>query len=488
MAMSKKEVKAIKLPFETGEHLVTWKVPGNGDSINDLPGLFTIDKGKYPAGILYGEMPIIWQNGAVALPQTYDFSSLHGDLSSGSYVALMNGQLSYWFSTQGRAVGAFAVLSQREFKEPSHRRYRSIEIQVEGLESVVGAAPIASVKMPIKKGDEQTYSANLNTEADFEWDHADYRMSLTYRSSARILDPYEFIMEFGPVLRITSPTALTALDWWIQWVNPIRRLISLMTGAPREVRYVLLSVEDAKEHRWHYGDQLFGWDITQEPVNSNRDDIQAIHSSINLAEDHANFLDMIMKWQELTDSHHPLFETYGEMVTATGQHPRSRFLLLLQALEGSYGFENRAKFETDKAKYVAERSRIICSIESLTPTLSTPDLKFLKKHLQKEPPHGLESALAQLIKRLPNEMISELEGTEIVKTTRKKLESDGRRSQPLQTVLTRIRNILSHGSGTFDTQDLAIGAEMLERVVRAEAIRLLGLSEKAQKRALKKSK
>lgn len=484
--MSKnKEVKAIKLPFETGEHLVTWEVPDRNGDVQSIPGLLTLELGKYPHGPLYGKMPIKWQNGAAAFPQWDEFSSLNGQLSSGIYVALMNGRIDYWFESQGRAIGAFAILSPIKL-ESSQRKYSSIEFQVEGLESVAGSAPIASVKMPMKKGDEQVYSANLNTDADFEWVKDNYRMSLTYRSSARILDPYEFIMEFGPVLRITSSTPITAADWWVKWVNPIRRLISLMTGAPRSVRYVLLSMNDARDDRWHYSDQLFGWDITQEPVNSNRDDLETIHSSINLAEDHVNLLDVIMKWQELVDMHHPLFETYGEMVTNEGQHPRSRFLSLLQALEGSYGFEHRSSYEENKTKYAAERNRIMESIRSLQPALTPSDLKFIDKHFQKEPPQGLETALAELMKRLSDEIKQELKKTEIVKQSSSSYQGTSKKELPLQSALTKARNTLSHGSGTFAPEDLEQCTGILERIVRSEAIRLLGVPEDAQKRALEK--
>ncbi len=48
------------------------------------------------------------------------------------------------------------------------------------------------------------------------------------------------------------------------------------------------------------------------------------------------------------------------------------------------------------------------------------------------------------------------------------------------------RNTLSHGSGSFEPQHLAIVADILERMVRSEVVRLLGAPLDAQERAAKK--
>lgn len=48
------EPTAIKLPFETGEYLATWDVPNHLGGELEIPGLLTLEQGKYPTGILHG--------------------------------------------------------------------------------------------------------------------------------------------------------------------------------------------------------------------------------------------------------------------------------------------------------------------------------------------------------------------------------------------------------------------------------------------------
>ena len=475
-----KETSAVKLPFETGEYLITWQVPDRRGGHLAIPGVLTVEQGKYPTGILHGDLPIVWvSEGATrtaSFPQRHPFDVLTGRLSSGAYVALMNGELSYSFPGSGRAVGAFAALSLDAFDTSEHRKYASIELQIEGLESVAGVAPISRVKMPMEAGDELVWEATVDKDANFAWSVGGQSMTFSYYYSVRALDGYEFRMAFSPVLRLTSDEPLTVVDWWLEWVHPFRQLISLLTGAPRELRYLLTLVNEAAPRS--HCDQVFGWDITHLPVNSTRAAVEEIRSAVSLANDGLSLLDLLRAWQRQIAAGHPLFETYGAVATATDQHPRSRFLLLLQALEGSYGFENRAKHEAEKNTYCHKREDILARAQQL---LEKADFTFINKNLRREAQQGLDSALADLLKRLPDEVSEELTKTELVKAIRK--EYIGKGTLPLQTALTRARNTLSHGSGSFEPQHLAIVADILERAVRSEAIRLLGAPLEAQERA-----
>lgn len=478
-----KESSAVKLPFETGEHLITWQVPNRKVGHLAIPGLLTIEQGKYPTGILYGDLPIEWVSeeatGVALFPQRHSLDVLTGRLSSGAYVALMDGELSYSFRGSGRAVGAFAALSLDAFDTSEHRKYTCIELQIEGLESVAGVTPISHVKMPIKAGDEPVWEATVNKDAKFNWSVGGQSMTFGYDYTVHGLDGYEFRMAFGPVLRLTSDEPLTVVDWWLGWVRPLRQLISLLTGAPREVRYLLAMVDGAapRTHR----DQVFGWDITHLPVNSTRAAVEEIRSAISLASDNLSLLDLLHAWQRQVAARHPLFETYGAMTTAADQHPRSRFLLLLQALEGSFGFENRATHVAEKEKYGDKREGVLARARNL---LGKADFKFINKNLRREAQHGLDSALADLLKRLPDEISEELTRTELIKAVAK--ADTGKGTLPPQTALTMARNTLSHGSGSFEPQHLAIVADILERMVRSEVVRLLGAPLDAQERAAKK--
>lgn len=478
-----KDPSAVKLPFATGEYLCTWNVPDGQNGEREVAGLLTVEPGRYPRGILYGNMPIDWRSQgegqrAASFPQQHEFRVLTGRLSSGAHVALMNGELSYWFESQGRAVGAFAVLSLEEFASSVHRAYSAIELQVDGLEAVVGVAPILRTAMPAAKAAEQTYSATVDRDARWEWGVGNQKMSFRYDSSTRFADGYEFRMVFGPVLRIESDQPLTIVEWWLNWVRPLRQMLSVLTAGSRDIRYFLASNGDVASRA--HCDQVFGWDITHAPLNSTRAAIEETHSAVNLKKDELSLLDLLVKWQELEAAHHPLIETYGSIATAEEQHPRSTFLLLLQAMEGLYGYENEARRADAQEKHAARRDFFL---ERAGKALSVDDLDYLKKFLMKRPPQGLDQALIELFGALPHDVRPDLEATDLVAQVRGERRED--RRLRVESVLVKVRNALSHGSSSFEPSTLAQTTEILDRVVRAETIRILGAPAPAQIRALK---
>ncbi|WZH35540.1 MAG: hypothetical protein PIR02_12225 [Microbacterium enclense] len=476
--MKKKEALALKLPFEPGESLCTWVVPGLEGEPVELSGLLTLEVGKYPYGVLYGDMPIEWVDGAASFPQRHRFESLVGRLSSGGSVALMNGELHYWFETQGRATGAFAVLSRDQLDAKKPRKYKAIELQIDGIDAIMGKSPISQVKMPRKAGDEPVWSASINRDANAEWESAGDQLSVWFNASIRALDFYEFSMVFGSVLRITVKDALTVDEWWLEWVRPLRQLISLVTQGSRSINGFL--AVQGESNKAGSRDQVFGWDISQSPRNTSRDEIEATQTLVNLAADEANLLLLLQSWRTLSTAHHPLLETYGSMTTTAEQHPRSRLLLLLQALEGLYGFETSDQRAKNEQIYTEKREGVLKRAGESS--LETADVKFLKKHVMKRPSSGLLDALGAIFKSLPVDIRPELDTTSLFATVRSLDPTlDKERAE---RILVKIRNDLSHGSANYDVQDLKHVADLLERVVRSETLRVIGAPESSRKRAL----
>lgn len=476
----KKESLALKLPFEPGEFLCTWVVPDLEGGAVELSGLLNLEVGKYPHGVLHGDAPIRWINGAASFPQRHSFDTLVGRLSSGGSVALMNGELHYWFETQGRATGAFAVLSRDQLDAKDPRKYEAIELQIDGLDAIMGKPPISQVEMPRKPGDKAVWSASLNRDANAKWESAGAELSVWYNASIRALDFYEFRMVFGSVLRITANEALTVEQWWLEWVRPLRQLISLITQESRDINGFLAihSASSTGSPR----DQVFGWDITQSPRNTNRDEIEATQTLVNLAVDEASLLGLLQSWRTLSDAHHPLLETYGSMTTAAEQHPRSRTLLLLQALEGLYGFENSEQRTNNQQTYSEKRQDVLKRLEEHP--LDPADMKFLNKYLMKRASSGLLDALGSIFKSLPIDIRPALDATDLFATIRS-LDSTPIKEKA-EKVLVKVRNDLSHGSVSYEPWELKEVADLLERVVRSETLRVIGAPESSRKRALEK--
>ena len=61
-------------------------------------------------------------------------------------------------------------------------------------------------------------------------------------------------------------------------------------------------------------------------------------------------------------------------------------------------------------------------------------------------------------------------------------EAQGTETQRVSYALSRVRNDLAHGNKGFDAYDLHETVRVLERIVRAHALRLLGCPEQVVER------
>lgn len=475
----------IKLPFEAGEHLCTWDLPDGKGGVTPTPGMLNVEPGTWPSAVLYGEMPIVWQKGpagVATLPQRHEFECLVGQLASGAKVALLLGELEYWVPSQGRGVAALAVISPNSMTTDEPPTFSSIEFQIEGIEALVDSTPIAPITEPDRgnlESQDRTWSATINRRATWSWTVDDVELAIGYALSVRGFDGYEFGMTSSPTIRLTSPEALTIAQWWERWVSPLRRLVSVATAAPRGIQY-LLGFERESLRRPRRA-QVFGLDIAQSPINSVGSEIRKITSSVRVEEDSVSLLDLLVRWRKLEEQRHPLLETYGDLATMTDQHPRSRFLLLLQALEGLHGYENRAARKQRQTDHEAKREAFLARVD---PHLDNTDREFLKKFLMKRPLDGLDAALIKILADLPVDVRPELETLDLTAQVRAFEDIPDRLR--VESVLVKVRNLLAHGSNQFSPEHLAGAAMILDRVVRSETVRVLGAPETSRTRALQK--
>lgn len=468
----------MKLPFEPGQHLCTWELPDGRGGLSRTPGQLNVEPGKWPSAVVYGNMPV-WRSGpsgAIAtFPQRYEFDCLKGQLASGAHVALLLGEISYWIDTQGNAAGSLAVLSLTESPVAGPPEFASIEFQIEGIEAVVDTTPVRG-SLNLR---ERTWSGELNTDASWSWSADGVIMTVSYNHSINAFDGYGFGVTSRPTIRITCPEKLSIVDWWEQWVMPLRRLVSVVTAAPRGVQYLFgLERDDSEPLRKA---QVFGMDIAQEPMDSLAAHVRTISSSIKVDTDGVNLLDLLVRWRKLAEGRHPLVETYGDLATMRDQHPRSRFLLLLQTLEGLHGYETKHARDQRQVDHSAKREAFL---ERIVPTLDRTDGKFLTKFLMKRLPEGLEVALISILKRLPLDVRPELEALDL--TAQVRCLDDVPDDLRVESVLVKVRNLLSHGSSQFAPNHLDAAAKVLDRVVRSEAARLVGAPDASRERALRK--
>lgn len=472
---------ALKLRFAPDEYLVTWQLPSvGGDETLAAHGALKVEAGKPPKGIAHGDLDTLLEHPAPGLtmfPQSVSVPRLTGNMANGANVLLLNAQVNYWVSSQASIYAEAAVITLASVTGDGADRFNTFEIQVGGLDAVSGVELITSTRFP-EKGMSGTWSAEIGSDTAQTWEDETARITLSYNGTFRSFDPYAFRMGFSPVLRGELATAVPLRELLDDWINPIRRVVSIATGRAEELTYasLYLSPTGGKVHG-----QLFGSGITQKPYESSLEEIQKISSPLRLKPDAVSLLEMIRTWQKLATANHPLLETYGAMLHTTDQHPRSRFLLLLQAIEGTYGHETKASFAMKLKKYAEDRDVVI---KAASGSLDEKQRAFLERNLGKRPPAGLDSAITWLAKRLPDNVLPRLDETSLI--TAAKAPAGEAKNAP--DALRIIRNDLAHGNRGYDVFELSEVVKILELMVRAHALELLGCPVSVVERVLTKAR
>lgn len=483
MANGGVEKTALKLAFDPGDYLCTWHVPVADGKLADIQGLLTVKPSKPPTGQVYGEVPIRWKvdsrgHKSAGFPQYLDSEVLSGRLATGANVVLVGARITHWSPDRGHISGAAAVLTLDQVAGDAEPRFSRIELQVHGLDAVAGVAPLQRMSWPSREDArhlEGIWSAEGNPDSSQEWSDDDAVVRLEYDATVRTFDPYSYRMGFSPVVRIESSEPLTIREWVDWWVEPVRRIVSIATAAARDVSY-LATRSPAAERSTARG-QVFAAGITQEPFESLQERVREMRPAVILKVDEVSLLALVRKWQRLETHHHPLIETYGSMLTSRDQHPRSKFLLLVQAIEGLHGHEGAEKYKRQQRRHAEQRQNFVrAAAEHLDPAA----MRFLKRNLRRYPPTSLEEALSAMVAGVPIDLTSSLDRTELVKA----VKAVDRNTQTAMGALRVVRNNLAHGLRGYEPHLLHQVVTILERVVRAQALRLLGCPAAVQERAL----
>ena len=482
MSQSTNDMMAVNLPHEPREYMCTWHLPKavrntDGDQLVDVLGTIDLTGRHHPTASFQGILPYASDSGGARFPQTNNFNCLTGTLSSGIHVALLNGQTSYWLHNSGGANGAFAVLSTTSFEHNKYRKYQSIELQIDGLDAIFDTPPTSiEFRKPIDNHDEE-YIINIPTQNYLEWKNQGTQMRLGYARQLRP-DRFNFRTSFAPYLRIDLDEPISLVDWWLQWVVPLCDILEVVNGKPLDIMYLLAFEDKDATGSKRRADQVFRYDIRQDCIKIDEKRFNHTHAIVNLKQDNINLLNLIAKRRELEASRHPLIETYRSNAVSDDQHPRSRFLFLIKALEGLYGYEHKEEYQQRCKRYTEKREAVLKQIET---EISSEDFKFLRKNLLRKPTSGLLGALSTTIQTLPGDIQTQINNNEIVAQVRSRCENTKISSAE---ALTKVRNSLSHGSSAYDPNDLEKICAILHKIVRAEILRVLDLPDVVRERLL----
>ena len=228
-------------------------------------------------------------------------------------------------------------------------------------------------------------------------------------------DRFNFRTSFAPYLRIDLDEPISLVDWWLQWVIPLCDLLEVINGKPLDIMYLLAFEDKDATGSKRRADQVFRYDIRQDCIKIDEKRFNHTRAIVNLKQDNINLLKLIAKRRELEASRHPLIETYRSNAVSDDQHPRSRFLLLIQALEGLYGYEHKGEYQQRSERYAEKREAVLKQVET---AISSEDFKFLRKNLLRNPTSGLEGALSATFQTPPGEIQTRIDNSKIVSRTR----------------------------------------------------------------------
>lgn len=496
----------LKLLIEPQEYLCTWLVP-TGDTVLPLPGVIVLGPNRPPSGIVYGDLPLeVKDLGGgqrwATFPQTLNCDHLIARLANGYEARLVDAHVGFWTPSQGRVSAASASVGVAPgwtgfgFTRPSDGdggdraatadpvvAYYRADIQIGALDAISGTSPFSAWHFPNpKEGQhlEGQWSVTGNPESSQEWADDDAQLRLEYDASVSVGNSYNFRFAVSPVVRVQVHKPLAVRDWVDLWVDPLRRIASVATGHPQDLTYLAVVPGDGSESEQQPRPkcQVFGSGITQAPYQSSAVGVRGAAAAVRLSTDEVSLLGMLRRWQELAKEHHPLIETYGSMLSSTDEHPRSRFLLLVQALEGLYGDESKTEYEERTGRHITTRDEVLSALEGakLTPS----QVKFLKRNLTKRPPRGLEEALRNLLGSLPVDLTPQLAACGLIGSAG--VEPNGSDLHRVASALTKVRNDLAHGNRGYEASELHDVGQVLERIVRAHALRLLDCPTEVLKR------
>lgn len=490
---------ALEPIIEAGTHRVTWTLSKPPDSDTwDASGEVDLRKLRQPRGSVFGTAPVNWKvheatgNRSAGFNQHFDYPLVYGEMNGGLDVVLLDAHLTvhgekprqgpFNFADANAHFDSWAALVGRGAPRGGPVLVDGGFIQVPHLEALSGVSPIVSNHYPgddIYEHDDPLFGATFNGASRQKWQDDGAEVTLFYQLSASMGGWYGFSLAFSPVVQVKLSHPIPLSEFLTQWAWPLRGLMAVSTGEREDISYMTCSpvIEGDARIAEMRQFQVFNASIAQEPYTSSNSLQGKDVSAIRLSEG-GSLLDLLRRWQRLKAAENPILNTYDITAVGPSQHPRARFLLLLQALEGLCGYEKR--FEARHIKFASERES---AVNECKEKLDSKFFRFIKKNFPKRPPLGLDTVLREMLQVLPVNLEDELTNSNLVKSVR---SGDPKITSTLDAVRVA-RNDLSHGNKSFDRRDLAQAADILECAVRGHLLRLLDATPEVIMRVLSRS-
>ena len=460
----------------------------NGHAVR-LSGILHLEASLPPRLRLHGDVPLAGEpnpDGTVGyrFPQISEWPSLRVDLVNGRDVLLVDCKVTR-FPSRATVDAAAAVLGLGGFRNPLHRTRRrnfdddepglfdGMRIQISGCDAIIAPPPIAATSPPPQKREPDaplTWSVMERLPRSVVASDNVARVECSWPCSFSVPNGYQHRVRFSPVIEVTLTEPVDLRKLATDWIEPLHRLIGLSTWRQEKITYLAVRPAAAKDQR-HL--QVFGSNITQQPYASDDNEVLRTRRAFQCWDtDDASLLDLLRGWQRAQHDRHPLVETLAAFMFLPAQEPRPRFLLLIQALEGLYGHEHADRIDARNTQQRERRRQVIEALNQCE-HLEPGDRRFIKDNLPKRAVSSLEPALRYVVNILPVDLEPDLQALAITH----QVIADNDNAKDWAAALRVVRNDLSHGTRTWDSDLLEPAAGILEKVARCHLMRTIGCRE-----------
>ncbi len=478
----------LKLRLEPGEYQCYASLPDPAGAPVRLAGLLSLQPNRLPELSLHGDIPgegsINPANGETwyTYPQVNQLPLIAVDLVRGNDVLLLDCTIEKLLPQRAVITAAAALVGVTISPITNAVRFSGLTIQISGADAVTVPPPLEQVTLPLRREPDVpvTWAATERLPRKITSIDAGDELRSYWYASYSGGDGYTHRVSFSPVIdvHLAEPVDIDTLRQ--QWLLPLTRIIGLSTGRVEAITYLDVELGRA-ETPFDLGEefagenrelQVFGTNITQQPYAPRGNDLLKIEQAFNThGEDDTSLLKLCRGWQTALTDRHPLVETLGTFLSLPPQHPRARFLLLIQALEGLHGHNNSEKFESRLAKHQASRDQARAAVQACE-ELDPKVRKFIRATLPKWPASGLDHALHDVVASLPVDLTPKLGGLDLVTA----LIADDQ-ADDWASALRIVRNGLSHGRRSWPPRILGPAADLLEVIARAHLMRAVGVND-----------
>ena len=458
---------------EPGKYICRWKLPAipTDGKERELFGSVALEPYLPPFCDVYGDVPYRQVGNKVSFPQTFEYPLVTGRLQNNMDIVLVDAVAEPFMLDSGFLHSRAALVGLGVAQVPE-QRYSVCRVQVTGLDPLFGRPPLREVAVPRNSPFiDATFSARGEPASSQVWKEEGIEIRCSYDMKASGPNFYHHELSFVPIVTLKAEASLTLDEWLDDWVAPLVWLTTLATGQQQKISWLGLkstSDQSPPDGATEATAQVFGAGISQAPYRSTGrpvdDEGRRIRSLIALSDSGLSLPALLRRSKSIEATANPFPELY-RLVLMTELPERSRFLYLVQALEGLHGFENRVRLEASAEEHRTIRSAVL---KRLAGVLDRKDADYLRDTWPNRPPGNLARVLQELNTELPSSASASIEPLRETELGR-----EFGQAEPVIDMLRGIRNNLAHGDRGYDNTALAPWNDVLDRLARAHMLRLL---------------